>query len=174
MRGKLKDVKALVFDVFGTVVDWRGSVIAEGRALGRRKKLTVDWPAFADAWRAGYAPTASSSNKSVPPLSITVSAFPIAWRARTSSKDYPTTSSACSTSSSATSRKARPERRYFTIPAGAASVAGRHFCQVLWRACGSSRRSGIFSRWLRTLSTRCAMRDIRAGGKAGTTSWFIN
>lgn len=56
MKGKLKDVKALVFDVFGTVVDWRGSVIAEGRALGRRKKLTVDWPAFADAWRAGYAP----------------------------------------------------------------------------------------------------------------------
>jgi 2-haloacid dehalogenase len=48
--------KALVFDVFGTVVDWRGSIIREGRLLGRRKKLTVDWPAFADAWRAGYRP----------------------------------------------------------------------------------------------------------------------
>ena len=56
MKGKLKDVKALVFDLFGTVVDWRGSVIAEGRALARKKRLTVDWPAFADAWRAGYAP----------------------------------------------------------------------------------------------------------------------
>ena len=56
MKGKLKDVRALVFDVFGTVVDWRGSVIAEGRALARKKRLTVDWPAFADAWRAGYAP----------------------------------------------------------------------------------------------------------------------
>lgn len=49
-------VKALVFDVFGTVVDWRGSLIREGRLLGRRKKLKVDWEAFADAWRAGYRP----------------------------------------------------------------------------------------------------------------------
>lgn len=50
------EVKALVFDVFGTVVDWRGSIIREGRLLGRRKKLKVDWAAFADAWRAGYRP----------------------------------------------------------------------------------------------------------------------
>lgn len=49
-------VKALAFDVFGTVVDWRGSLIREGRLLGRRKKLKVDWEAFADAWRAGYRP----------------------------------------------------------------------------------------------------------------------
>jgi 2-haloacid dehalogenase len=49
-------VKALVFDVFGTVVDWRGSLIREGRLLGRRKRLKADWPAFADAWRAGYRP----------------------------------------------------------------------------------------------------------------------
>jgi 2-haloacid dehalogenase len=48
-------VKALVFDVFGTVVDWRGSVIREGEALGRRFGLTVDWPRFADEWRrVGY------------------------------------------------------------------------------------------------------------------------
>jgi 2-haloacid dehalogenase len=49
-------VKALLFDVFGTVVDWRGTIIAEGRRLNRAKGLTVDWAAFADAWRAGYAP----------------------------------------------------------------------------------------------------------------------
>jgi 2-haloacid dehalogenase len=49
-------VKALVFDVFGTVVDWRGSLIREGRLLGRRKRLKADWAAFADAWRAGYRP----------------------------------------------------------------------------------------------------------------------
>lgn len=49
-------VKALVFDVFGTVVDWRGSLVREGRLLGRRKKLKIDWEAFADAWRAGYRP----------------------------------------------------------------------------------------------------------------------
>jgi 2-haloacid dehalogenase len=49
-------VKALAFDVFGTVVDWRGSIIREGRLLGRRKKIRADWAAFADAWRAGYRP----------------------------------------------------------------------------------------------------------------------
>ena len=48
-------IKALVFDVFGTVVDWRGSIIREGEALAA-KGLQVDWPAFADAWRAGYQP----------------------------------------------------------------------------------------------------------------------
>jgi 2-haloacid dehalogenase len=56
VKGVAKQVKALTFDVFGTVVDWRSSIIAEGRKLGRRKKLAVDWPAFADAWRAGYRP----------------------------------------------------------------------------------------------------------------------
>ena len=56
MAPRAPAVKALVFDVFGTVVDWRGSIIREGVALGRSKKLKVDWPAFADAWRAGYRP----------------------------------------------------------------------------------------------------------------------
>lgn len=56
MRIAAPAVKALVFDVFGTVVDWRGSIIAEGRRLGRARGLRVDWPAFADAWRAGYRP----------------------------------------------------------------------------------------------------------------------
>ncbi len=56
MQEELKRVKALTFDVFGTVVDWRSSIIAEGLALGKRKGLHVDWEAFADAWRAGYAP----------------------------------------------------------------------------------------------------------------------
>ena len=45
---------ALVFDVFGTVVDWRSSVVAEGTARGARLGLAVDWAAFADDWRAGY------------------------------------------------------------------------------------------------------------------------
>jgi 2-haloacid dehalogenase len=48
-------IRALVFDVFGTVVDWRGSIIREGQALAARG-LQVDWPAFAEAWRAGYQP----------------------------------------------------------------------------------------------------------------------
>jgi len=50
-------VKALVFDVFGTVVDWRTSVAEEMEELGRRKGLTVDGAKFADAWRAGYGPS---------------------------------------------------------------------------------------------------------------------
>ena len=49
-------VRALTFDVFGTVVDWRTSLIREGELLGAAKDLKVDWPAFADAWRAGYRP----------------------------------------------------------------------------------------------------------------------
>jgi 2-haloacid dehalogenase len=52
----LRQVRALVFDVFGTVVDWRGSIIREGQLLTARTAVQVDWPAFADAWRAGYAP----------------------------------------------------------------------------------------------------------------------
>ena len=49
-------VKALVFDTFGTVVDWRTSVTEEVEALARRRKLSVDGAKFADAWRAGYRP----------------------------------------------------------------------------------------------------------------------
>ena len=51
------DLRALIFDVFGTVVDWRSGVIREGEALGRRKDLDVDWAAFADAWRSRYVPS---------------------------------------------------------------------------------------------------------------------
>ncbi len=52
------DVKAMVFDTFGTVVDWRGSIIAEGERYWRPSKgMDIDWPAFADAWRSKYAPS---------------------------------------------------------------------------------------------------------------------
>ena len=51
------DPKALIFDVFGTVVDWRGSVIRDLEELGVDKDLDADWPAFADAWRDRYAPS---------------------------------------------------------------------------------------------------------------------
>jgi 2-haloacid dehalogenase len=49
-------LKILAFDVFGTVVDWRSIVIAEGKQLGRAKGIDIDWAAFADAWRAIYRP----------------------------------------------------------------------------------------------------------------------
>ena len=54
------DVRALTFDVFGTVVDWRGSIIRQGERLGRARGLAVDWGRLADAWRAGYAPAMDS------------------------------------------------------------------------------------------------------------------
>ena len=50
-------VKALVFDTFGTVVDWRSSIIAEGPALAKGKNINIDWALFADRWRAAYAPS---------------------------------------------------------------------------------------------------------------------
>lgn len=44
-----------MFDVFGTVVDWRSTVVAEGETLAAAHGLHVDWPAFADRWRReGY------------------------------------------------------------------------------------------------------------------------
>jgi 2-haloacid dehalogenase len=58
-----RTVKALTFDVFGTVVDWRSSIIREGQLLGAAKGLKVDWARFADAWRAGYAPAMSRVRK---------------------------------------------------------------------------------------------------------------
>jgi 2-haloacid dehalogenase len=48
--------RALAFDVFGTVVDWRSSLIRELEHFGQCHGLQQDWAAFADNWRAGYAP----------------------------------------------------------------------------------------------------------------------
>lgn len=56
-NAQLASVKALVFDTFGTVVDWRTSVTQEVQDLAKRKGLTVDGAKFADAWRAGYGPS---------------------------------------------------------------------------------------------------------------------
>jgi 2-haloacid dehalogenase len=49
-------VKALVFDVFGTVVDWRGSCIRELTSFGNARALKRDWEQFADDWRGLYQP----------------------------------------------------------------------------------------------------------------------
>ena len=49
-------IEALLFDVFGTVVDWRGSVIREAAVFGRDNGIDADWEAFGDAWRGKYRP----------------------------------------------------------------------------------------------------------------------
>lgn len=56
-------IKALTFDVFGTTVDWRGSVIRETEVWGNARGLEIDWPRFADRWRAGYAPAMDQVRK---------------------------------------------------------------------------------------------------------------
>src|ERR1700730_6891988 len=58
VRGKpeLANVKACVFDTFGTVVDWRSSVIAEATNWGKAKGLNTNWAEVTDRWRLGYRP----------------------------------------------------------------------------------------------------------------------
>jgi 2-haloacid dehalogenase len=55
-KSDLSSIKALAFDVFGTVVDWRTSIIRECALLGKSKGISLAWDEFADAWRRGYAP----------------------------------------------------------------------------------------------------------------------
>lgn len=52
----MTQVQALVFDVFGTVVDWRGSIAADLGAWGAARGIACDWAALADDWRARYQP----------------------------------------------------------------------------------------------------------------------
>ena len=49
-------IKALLFDVFGTLVDWRSGVARDARALLAPLGIEADWIAFADAWRDQYQP----------------------------------------------------------------------------------------------------------------------
>jgi 2-haloacid dehalogenase len=52
----ISSIEALTFDVFGTVVDWRTTIIRECTFLGKSKGMKLAWSDFADAWRRGYAP----------------------------------------------------------------------------------------------------------------------
>jgi 2-haloacid dehalogenase len=49
-------VKALFFDVFGTLVDWRSGVAREAQAVFEPLGFSLDWLALADAWREQYQP----------------------------------------------------------------------------------------------------------------------
>ena len=53
----LSSVKAMVFDVFGTVVDWRSSLIADFTQWSAKRGLTGDWTGLVDAWRGAYVPS---------------------------------------------------------------------------------------------------------------------
>ena len=59
MPKDLSDLKVCIFDVFGTVVDWRGSLIEDLPKLGKKYGLETDWTSFADDWRGLYQPQMS-------------------------------------------------------------------------------------------------------------------
>jgi 2-haloacid dehalogenase len=66
-------IKALIFDFFGTVVDWRTGVAREAEAFFGRHRIDADATAFADAWRAKYQPAMErirSGNRGYVPLDV--------------------------------------------------------------------------------------------------------
>ncbi|HEX7759773.1 MAG TPA: haloacid dehalogenase type II [Caulobacteraceae bacterium] len=66
----LSDIKALTFDVFGTVVDWRSGVAREAAQLLDPKGFARDWGVFADRWRARYVPAMERVRKGERPWTI--------------------------------------------------------------------------------------------------------
>ena len=64
-----RPVKAIVFDVFGTLVDWRSGVAREAERLLGAQGIRTDWPAFADAWRAQYQPAMEAVRSGALPFS---------------------------------------------------------------------------------------------------------
>ena len=66
----MPEIKALTFDVFGTVVDWRSGVAREAEAALAPKGLALDWGAFADRWRALYQPAMEQVRTGARPFTI--------------------------------------------------------------------------------------------------------
>jgi 2-haloacid dehalogenase len=67
-------IRALVFDVYGTVVDWRGSILDELAALSRRRGLSFDRERFLDDWKSCYRPEMDRVNRGEAPF-VTVDAI---------------------------------------------------------------------------------------------------
>jgi 2-haloacid dehalogenase len=70
MTAAKDQVRAIVFDVFGTVVDWRGSVIRELTSFGQARGLTANWEQFADDWRGLYQPSMEEVRSGRRPFAI--------------------------------------------------------------------------------------------------------
>jgi 2-haloacid dehalogenase len=64
------DIRAVLFDVFGTVVDWRGSLILDLSAWGASRSIAADWAALADAWRGAYAPSMDAVRHGARPWTV--------------------------------------------------------------------------------------------------------
>lgn len=67
-------LRALAFDTYGTVVDWRSSLLAALHQFGARRRLAADWETFLDDWKAGYRPGMDRVNRGEWPW-ITVEAI---------------------------------------------------------------------------------------------------
>jgi 2-haloacid dehalogenase len=63
-------VRAIVFDVFGTVVAWRGSAIRELASFGAGRGIDLAWDKFADAWRGLYQPSMEEVRSGRRPFAI--------------------------------------------------------------------------------------------------------
>lgn len=59
----ISNVKAMLFDVFGTVVDWRTSLINDLTRFGGERGIAADWTALVDAWRQAYVPSMDEIRK---------------------------------------------------------------------------------------------------------------
>jgi len=66
----MPDVRAILFDTFGTVVDWRASLIEELTAFGSARGIAADWTGLVDAWRGAYAPSMERVRKGELPWTI--------------------------------------------------------------------------------------------------------
>ncbi|MEO8280070.1 MAG: haloacid dehalogenase type II [Ideonella sp.] len=62
-------IQALIFDVFGTLVDWRTSIARETQASLAPLGIEIDWAGFADAWRAQYQPAMEEVRSGILPFS---------------------------------------------------------------------------------------------------------
>jgi 2-haloacid dehalogenase len=66
----LAGVKAILFDTFGSVVDWRGSLIADLSTWSAERGIAADWAGLVDEWRAAYAPSMDRVRKGELPWTI--------------------------------------------------------------------------------------------------------
>src|SRR5271165_127888 len=66
----MSEIKALTFDVFGTVVDWRSGVAREAEAVLSPKGHALDWGDFADRWRARYVPAMARVARGERPFAV--------------------------------------------------------------------------------------------------------
>src|SRR3954463_11007671 len=62
-------IRALLFDVFGTLVDWRSSIAREAHELLSPLGIAIDWERFADAWRDEYQPAMEAVRSGALPFS---------------------------------------------------------------------------------------------------------